>query len=140
MNPETSFLPHVIALLNGTSFAFLVAGFMAIRSRRLVLHQRLMMAATVSSALFLTVYLIHHAMVGSVPYPRTDWTRPVYFIILIPHIILAALMTPFVFAAVYHGYKNNVEKHRKIVRYLFPVWSYVSVTGLIVYFMLYRMN
>lgn len=137
MNPEFSFLPHIIAFLNATSLLFLLFGFLAIKSHRLVLHKQLMLATTVSSALFLVFYLMHHALVGSVPYLRYDWTRLLYFAVLIPHIILAILMVPFVFIAIHHGLKNNIKKHKRIVRFLFPVWVYVSLTGLVIYTMLY---
>jgi putative membrane protein len=135
----TSPLPDLIAGLNGVSLFFLLAGFLAVKRRNLELHKRFMLGATLSSTLFLAVYLVHHYQVGSVPYPHYDWTRTIYFAILIPHIILAALMAPFVILTLRHALKNELEKHRKLARYLFPVWVYVSVTGLIVYFMLYRL-
>jgi uncharacterized membrane protein YozB (DUF420 family) len=96
-----------------------------------------MVSALISSAVFLTCYLIYHAHVGSVPYQHYDWTRPVYFTILIPHIILAAIMTPFILLAVWFAFREKFEKHRKIVRWLWPVWMYVSVSGVLIYLMLY---
>ena len=96
-----------------------------------------MVSALISSAAFLICYLIYHAQVGSVPYPYYDWTRPVYFIILVPHIILAAIMSPFILLALWFALRNQFEKHRKIVRWLWPVWMYVSVSGVIIYLMLY---
>lgn len=97
-----------------------------------------MITALVTSALFLTSYLIYHFNVGSVPYPLNDWTRPVYFTILIPHTILATVMTPFILIAVWQALKSNFEKHKKIVHWVWPVWMFVSVSGVAVYFMLYH--
>ena len=97
-----------------------------------------MVAALVSSAVFLTCYLIYHYQVGSVAYPFHDWTRPLYFVILIPHVILAAVMTPFIGILVYHAFKNNLDRHKRLARIIWPVWMYVSVTGVLVYLLLYR--
>ncbi len=138
MDPHSSSLPEIIALLNGTSLIFLLAGFWAVKSERLSLHKLLMAGATTSSFLFLIVYLIHHYQVGSVPYPHHDWTRVLYFFVLIPHIILAALVVPLVFVVLRFAIRSEFEKHKKIARILFPIWVYVSATGLIVYFMLYQ--
>jgi uncharacterized membrane protein YozB (DUF420 family) len=96
-----------------------------------------MVSALVSSAVFLICYLFYHSQVGSVPYPHHDWTRPVYFTVLIPHIILAAVMSPFILMAVWFAFREQFEKHRKIVRWLWPVWMYVSVSGVVIYLMLY---
>jgi len=104
-----------------------------------MLHKICMGLAVVSSTFFLICYLIHHYQVGAVLYPYHDWTRNLYFIILIPHVILAILILPFVFLAVKYGITNQIEKHKKVVRWLFPVWVYVSATGLVVYFMLYHL-
>ena len=98
-----------------------------------------MLSALATSILFLTSYLIYHFNVGSVPYPHHDWTRPVYFSILIPHTILATVMTPFIIIAVWRALHEDYEKHKKIVRWVWPVWMFVSVTGVIVYLMLYRL-
>jgi uncharacterized membrane protein YozB (DUF420 family) len=96
-----------------------------------------MLSALVSSALFLASYLIYHAQVGSVPYPHHDWSRPIYFAILIPHVILAAVMTPFIIAAVVFALRGQFERHKRIVRWLWPVWIFVSISGVVVYVMLY---
>jgi uncharacterized membrane protein YozB (DUF420 family) len=97
-----------------------------------------MIAALVASAVFLTTYLIYHYQVGSVPYPYYDWTRPLYFAILIPHVILAAVMVPFIITAVWFALRGQFERHRRIVRWLWPVWMFVSLSGLAVYLLLYR--
>jgi uncharacterized membrane protein YozB (DUF420 family) len=98
-----------------------------------------MLAALISSALFLTSYLIYHYSVGSVPYPRHDWTRIVYFAILIPHVILAAVMVPFILSAVYFAWKRQFDRHTRVTRRLWPVWVFVSISGIVVYLMLYRL-
>lgn len=132
-------MPQLIAALNGLSLCLLIGGFLAIKSKKIFLHRVLMGMALISSLLFLVVYLIHHYQVGHVPYERHDWTRILYFIILIPHIFLAVGMLPFIFMAVSAALKNNLEKHKRIVRFVFPVWTYVSFTGIVVYFMLYHL-
>ena len=132
-------LPTLNAALNTISAVLLLMGFIAIKRGSRQKHKSLMLSALIVSGLFLTSYLIYHAEVGSVPYPRYDWTRPLYFIILVPHIILAGLMVPFIFMAVWHALKGRYEKHRRIVRWIWPVWMYVSVSGVAVYLMLYRL-
>lgn len=98
-----------------------------------------MLAALVSSALFLCTYLVYHSAVGSVPYTRSDWTRPVYFAILVPHIILATAMVPFVLVAVRHALRGHFGPHARIARWLWPVWMFVSLSGVAIYLMLYHM-
>ena len=88
--------------------------------------------------MFLTSYLIYHARVGSVPYPHHDWTRPVYFAVLVPHIVLAAAIVPFIVAAVIHALRGNFDRHTRITRLLWPAWMFVSLSGIAVYFMLYH--
>lgn len=97
-----------------------------------------MLSALITSILFLTSYLIYHYQVGSIPYPHHDWTRPLYFAILIPHIILAALMVPFIITIVWWAFRENFEKHRRLAKFVWPVWMFVSVSGIIVYLMLYH--
>jgi uncharacterized membrane protein YozB (DUF420 family) len=130
-------LPTVNAGLNLLSTFFLLMGYIHIKKENQVTHKKYMVSALISSAVFLTCYLIYHAQIGSVPYPHYDWTRPVYFTILIPHIILAAIMTPFILIAVWYAFREKFDKHRKIVRWLWPVWMYVSVSGVLIYLMLY---
>ena len=132
-------LPSVNATLNGISTVLLICGYAYIRRGRRDIHMRFMIAALISSAAFLTTYLIYHYYAGSVPYSRQDWTRPVYFTILIPHVILAALMTPFIIAGVVLAARKSFEKHRRLMRWVWPVWLFVSVTGVIVYMMLYQL-
>jgi putative membrane protein len=133
-----SLLPTIDACFNLLSALLLLLGRRAIKGGKPERHQRLMVAALTSSALFLIGYLIYHAEVGSVPYPHHDWSRPVYLAILIPHSILAALMVPFILMAVWYAFRGRFDRHVRIVRWLWPVWMFVSVTGVIVYLMLYH--
>ncbi len=135
---DFGFLATVNAALNLTSATLLTIGYVNIKRGRRDTHRKFMLAALTSSALFLISYLIYHYTVGSVPYPRHDWTRPVYFAILIPHVLLAALMVPFILVAVNHALKQRFEKHRRIMRWIWPVWMFVSVSGMVVYSMLYH--
>jgi uncharacterized membrane protein YozB (DUF420 family) len=96
-----------------------------------------MIGAIVSSAFFLISYLIYHYQVGSVPYPYYDWTRPIYFTILIPHVILAGVMVPFILRLLYLALKERFDKHQKLARFVWPVWMFVSISGIIIFFMLY---
>lgn len=131
-------LPTINAILNGIAACFLIAGWIFIkRNRGHIAHRNMMMAALFTSALFLSCYLYYHAHVGSVPYEGTGILRPIYFAILIPHIILAGLMVPFILAALWFAIRGHYATHARITRWVWPVWMYVSVTGVIVYLMLY---
>ncbi len=130
-------LPTLNAILNFISAVLLGIGYTFIKRNDPVRHKKIMISALVSSALFLISYLIYHRAVGSVPYPYHDWTRPVYFIILIPHVILAGLMVPFILAAVWFAFKQRFNKHIKLVKWVWPVWMFVSVSGIVIYLMLY---
>jgi putative membrane protein len=132
-----SVLPSVNASLNFLSSIFLVLGFVAIKRGERARHTTLMTLALASSAIFLTCYLAYHYQVGSVKYPFMDWTRPIYFFLLVPHVILAAVMTPFIFYIVWKAYGADFERHKKLARIVWPVWMFVSTTGVIVYLMLY---
>ena len=130
-------LPTINASLNLLSTFFLLLGYLSVRKGNRETHKKFMISALISSALFLIFYLIYHYQVGSVPYPYHDWTRSVYFTVLIPHIILAAVMFPFILIAVWYAFREQFEKHKKIVRWLWPVWMYVSISGVVIYLMLY---
>ena len=132
-------LPAVNATLNGISFAFLLSGYLFIRRNRRDAHRNCMIGALVMSALFLTSYVIYHLNVGSVPFRRTGWIRTVYFAILIPHVILAAAIVPMVLITVWRAWSKRFDKHRRIARWTLPLWMFVSITGVIVYVMLYQM-
>ncbi len=129
--------PTVNACLNGASALLLLCGYSQIKKGNRTNHKKFMLAAMGSSFCFLVSYLIYHSRVGSVPYPYQDWTRTLYLAILIPHSILAGLMVPFIITAVYFAFKENFSAHTRITRILWPVWMFVSLTGIIVYLMLY---
>jgi uncharacterized membrane protein YozB (DUF420 family) len=132
-------LPTLNACLNLVSAILLVLGRYQIKHSRVDLHKKIMISAVISSALFLTSYLIYHGFVGSVPFQRYDWTRSLYFAILIPHSILAALMVPFIILAITYALRGKFEKHKALVRWVWPVWMFVSLSGIAVYLMLYRL-
>ena len=136
---EVTDLPALNATLNATSFVLLVTGYYFIRKKQWRKHRACMIAALVMSGLFLISYVIYHAQVGSVPFQKTGWIRTVYFAVLIPHVILAALMVPPVIITVSRGLSGRYDKHRRIARWTLPIWLYVSITGVIVYLMLYQM-
>jgi len=130
-------LPSLNVSLNMASAILLALGYRAVRRRDLDTHKRFMVAALCTSAAFLTSYLVYHYTTESNPYPFHDWTRPLYFAILIPHIILAAIMVPFILTGVGLALCGRFPTHARLMRWVFPVWMYVSVTGILVYVMLY---
>ena len=139
MNVED--FPLINASLNGVATLFLIAAGVAIKQfRNEALHRNLMIAALVCSAAFLSCYLYYHAHAGSVPYLGQGTLRFIYFAILLTHIPLAAIMVPFILAAVYFAFRDNRRRHVQIVKWLYPVWLYVSVTGVVIYVMLYPMG
>jgi len=132
-------LPAVNAFLNGTSAMLLTIGYFFIRRGKVTSHKVCMVTAFGVSCLFLVSYLIHHYQVGSIPFAGQGWIRPVYFTILISHIILAALIVPLALTTVYRALNEQFGKHVKIARWTLPIWLYVSVTGVLVYVMLYQL-
>jgi len=131
-------LPTLNATLNAIAATLLLVGYVGIKKGHKEFHKKIMVSALVVSAFFLTSYLIYHYHVPSKKFPDLGWIKTVYLIILIPHIILAAAMVPMILKTFWHGFRGEWEKHKKIARITFPIWMYVSVTGVIVYFMLYR--
>jgi len=131
-------LPHLNALLNGLSALLLAAGYARIRSADRRLHRNFMIAAFVTSVLFLTSYLIYHAHAGSVRYQGQGLTRLVYFIILVSHSVLATAVAPMVLVTFRYAWKGRFDRHRRLARWTLPVWLYVSITGVLVYLMLYH--
>lgn len=131
-------LPLVNALLNGTSASLLSAGYYFVRHKNIPAHRRCMLLALCSSLLFLISYLTYHFQVGSVRYQGAGWTRLVYFSILLTHTILAAVIVPMVLVTVTRALKGRYDRHRRIARWTLPLWLYVSVTGVIIYWMLYH--
>lgn len=132
-------LPTVNATLNTISTVLLIIGFLMIRRRKIVAHRNCMIAAFVVSGLFLTSYLIYHYHAGSTPFEGSGWIRFVYFSVLIPHIILAAAILPLALTTLYFALRKRFTIHRRIARWTLPIWLYVSVTGIIVYWMLYHL-
>jgi putative membrane protein len=132
-----STLPALNAALNSASALLLAAGYLFIRSGNVAAHRRCMLAALATSTLFLTSYLIYHYHVGSVPFTGLGWTRRLYFTILISHTSLAVTIVPLVLITLYRALRNRFEGHKRIARWTLPLWLYVSVTGVIVYGMLY---
>lgn len=131
-------LPAVNASLNAISGILLIVGYALIRSRRIELHRRVMIAAFVASSLFLVCYVVYHAQVGSVRFTRQGLVRPVYFTILITHVTLAAAVLPLAIITLSRGLKARYQRHRAIARWTLPIWLYVSVTGVLVYVLLYQ--
>ena len=132
-------LPALNATLNAMSFVLLTTGWFLIKSGRRQAHKWCMIAALVVSAAFLTSYVVYHLQVGSVPFQKTGWIRTLYFVILIPHVILAAAIVPMILITVSRALSNKFDQHKKIAKITLPLWLYVSVTGVIVYLMLYQM-
>ena len=136
--------PHLNAALNATSGFFLIAGFYFIRRNRIAQHRTCMLTASSISAAFLVSYLSHHALrtyyfgLGPTRFTGEGLARPIYFTILTSHTLLAALVAPFVIRTLWLGVKMRVDKHRNLARLVFPVWLYVSITGVIVYVLLYH--
>ena len=131
-------LPAVNASLNALSGVLLVTGYALMRARRIALHRTFMLAAFGSSVAFLICYVVYHAQVGSVPFPRHGFVRPLYFTILITHVVLAVSLPPLAIITLTRGLKGRYPQHRRIARWTFPIWLYVSVTGVLVYVLLYQ--
>ena len=130
-------LPAVNAGLNGTSGLFLILGLLLIKAKKPGAHKASMLAALAASALFLVSYLTVHHFIGSTPYQGQGTMRKVYFTILISHTILAALVVPLAMVTVYRAFREDFDRHRALAKWTFPIWLYVSVTGVAIYFMLY---
>lgn len=133
-------LPTLNAFLNGSSALLLAAGYLAIRRKKVALHRACMGGAFGLSILFLISYLTYHALHGSTRFPGTGWVRPAYFVILISHTVLAVAIVPLALRTLYLALRGRFDAHRRIARWTLPLWLYVSVTGVVVYCMLYRMR
>ena len=132
-------LPTLNAALNALAAIFLLCGYVLIRTGRREAHRRAMLAAVSCSALFLVSYLTYHAQVGSVRFTRTGPIRTVYLTILLTHTVLAAVILPLVLVTLRRAWRGDFARHRRLARITFPLWAYVSVTGVVVYWMLYRL-
>ena len=132
-------LPALNASLNATCFVLLTTGYVLIRRGRIAQHRAVMIAAFCTSVIFLVSYLTYHAQIGSKPFQGQGPVRYLYFTILLTHTILAAAIVPLVLITLSRGLKRRDDRHRAIARWTLPIWMYVSVTGVVVYFMLYRL-
>jgi uncharacterized membrane protein YozB (DUF420 family) len=138
--PDVHNLPALNASLNALSAVLLATGYVLIRNRRWIAHRNVMTAALVSSVLFLTSYLIYHAQVGSVRFPGTGAPRTIYLTILVTHTVLAAAVPFLAGITVVRAWRRRYAQHKRLARWTLPIWLYVSVTGVVVYWMLYRMT
>ena len=136
---DYSILPTINATLNATSGVLLAIGYVLIKRRQINAHRNTMLMAFASSTLFLISYVTYHAHAGSHPFPGTGPIRYLYFAILISHILLAMVILPMAIVTLSRGLRRQDARHRKIAKRTFPIWMYVSVTGVIVYLMLYQM-
>jgi uncharacterized membrane protein YozB (DUF420 family) len=134
-----SVLPHLNACLNATSGILLFTGFYFIRRGRVTAHLRCMTAALVVSIIFLVSYVVYHAQHGTTRFTGQGLIRPVYFTILLTHTVLAAVIVPFVAVTIRRAWRGDFARHRKVARWTFPLWAYVSVTGVVVYLLLYQL-
>jgi len=135
---QYAYFPALIASLNGVSAVLLAVGRYLIARGRMAAHRACMIAAVVASALFLACYVYFHAHVGNIRFLGQGVWRPIYFAILIPHVTLAIVIVPMVIITLVRGLRARYDRHRAIARWTWPLWMYVSITGVIVYFMLYQ--
>lgn len=133
-----SYLPHLNAILNSTSAVFLIAGYLFIKLGRIQAHRNCQITAVVTSTIFLASYLTYHYYHGDTPFLGQGIVRPFYFTILITHVILAIVIVPLVLITLYRALRMDFIRHRRIARLTLPLWLYVSVTGVVVYLMLYH--
>ena len=136
---ELRYLPAVNALLNLTAACLLVCGYVLIRRRRIQAHKRVMLAAFSVSILFLISYLVYHYQLGSVRFQRTGTIRTIYLGILFTHTVLAAVVPVLAVVTLFRALQERFDRHRRLARWTLPIWLYVSVTGVTVYLMLYRL-
>jgi len=136
--PQYAIFPVINASLNSASVILLLIGHSLIKRGRMAAHRAVMLSAVATSALFLSSYLYYHYHVGSVHFRGPGWSRPIYFSILISHTILAAVIVPLIIITLTRALRERFDRHAAIARWTYPLWMYVSVTGVIVYFMLYH--
>jgi putative membrane protein len=132
-------LPAINATLNAIATVFLLSGYVLIRRGHRTLHKRCMLGALVTSALFLVCYTVYHLNAGSRPFPGEGIPRVVYFAILLTHVPLAALILPLALTTAAWGLRSRYDRHVRLARWTLPIWLYVSVTGVVIYLMLYQM-
>ena len=131
-------LPIINAGLNGLSAVFLTVGYVLIRTGRKQAHRNCMVSAFVTSTIFLVCYLIYHYSVPHTRFADPEWFRPIYLALLASHVVLAVVNLPLVLATLYRALRGQMDLHRKLARWTFPIWMYVSVTGVIIYLLLYQ--
>ena len=136
---QYAIFPVINATLNGTSAVLLLVGHSLIKRGRMAAHRAVMISAIVTSSLFLISYLYYHYHVGSVRFPGHGWSRPVYYTILISHTLLAITIVPLVIITLIRALRERFDRHAAIARWTYPLWLYVSVTGVVIYFMLYHL-
>lgn len=129
-------LPLINALLNGSTALLLIGALIAVKNRNIDLHKRLIYVGMGLSLLFLVVYIMYHTTAGHTKFGGEGTIRYIYFFLLLTHIVLAAIQAPFVLYAFLYGYTGQIEKHQKIVKFSYPIWLYVSITGVICYLMI----
>jgi putative membrane protein len=132
-------LPHVNAVLNAVSTVLLIAGFALIRAGKRETHRKVMIAALIVSSVFLICYLVYHFTAPVFIYRGPDWSRPVYYVLLVSHVVLATLVTPMVAVTAWRALHGNFQRHRAIARWTLPIWLYVTVTGVVIYVILYHL-
>lgn len=131
--------PLLNACLNGASALLISSGFVAIRRRRVAVHKACMLAACATSVLFLVSYLLYHYQVGSTAFTGQGAIRAAYFTVLISHTVLAVVIVPLVIMTLYRAWREQWPRHRRLARWTLPLWLYVSVTGVVIYIMLYQL-
>jgi putative membrane protein len=136
---DVSALPALNAALNATSAVLLAVGYVFVRRRQVAAHLVCMLSAFGVSTLFLVTYVIYHYYAGSRPFVGQGWIRPVYFALLVSHIVLAVAIVPLALTTIYRGLTGQFSRHRRIARWTLPIWLYVSVTGVLIYWMLHRL-
>jgi putative membrane protein len=139
MSPAVAALPLLNACLNAGSAGLITAGFLFIRRKKVNAHRACMLGAVAVSAIFLISYVTYHWLAGSRAFTGQGWIRPVYFIVLVSHIGLAAVLPPAVLSTLYLALRRDFTRHRRLARWTLPVWLYVSVTGVLVYWMAHRL-
>ena len=132
-----SLLARINVLLNAGAGVLLTAGYVFIRRRQIPQHRFCMLSAFALSSAFLVTYLLHHAQVGSVPFRGAQWLKPLYYAILLPHVLLAGVIVPLALFTVYRAWTGKLAAHRRIARLTLPLWLFVSVSGVVVFFLLY---
>lgn len=137
--PDVTSLPHLNAMLNAASGMLLTAGYLSIRAGHVGRHRACMLGAVAVSVIFLVSYVIYHLQVGSVPFTREGSIRTVYFTVLITHAVLAVVIVPLVVITVMRALRDQFDRHVVIARWTLPIWIYVSISGVVVYWMLYQM-